>query len=385
MRGLAQPVTAGLVCAVVGFTSSFAVVLAGLAAVGATPQQAASGLTVLCLTMGLGSLWFSWRTRMPVTMAWSTPGAALLATSVAPSGGFGTAVLAFLVTGALIALCGLVRPLQRVVGLIPAPVAHAMLAGILLTLCVVPFAGLRTSPWALGPVIAVWLVLVVFLPRWAVPAALVAAVVVMVLDGSFGQVDMARALPHLTLVGPTTSWTAALGLAVPLFLVTMTSQNIPGMAVLGSFGYRPPLAPMLTYTGGATVVGAAAGGHAVNLAAISAALAAGPEAGPDRSRRWIAGVTCGVTYMAFGPLSALVAAVAVAAPAGLLTGIAGLALVGTLAASARSALEPEDTRMPAALTFVVAASGLTIGGVGAAFWALVAGVVATVLVRLRRA
>lgn len=373
---------AGIVCAVVGFTSSFAVVLAGLRAVGASPAQAASGLTALCLTMGLGSLWFSWRTRMPVTMAWSTPGAALLAASAAPAGGFGTAVLAFVITGTLILLCGLVRPLQRLVELIPAAVAHAMLAGVLLSLCVVPFARLPESPWALGPVIAAWLLLTVLRPRLAVPGALVAALVVMAVDGSFTGVDLAASAPTLTVVSPHLSWGAALALAVPLFLVTMTSQNIPGMAVLASFGYRPRFGPMLGYTGAATVVGAVAGGHAVNLAAISAALAAGPEAGEDRSRRWWAGVSCGFTYLAVGPLSALVAAVAVAAPAGLLTGIAGLALVNTLAGSARASLEVESTRFAAALTFVVAASGIAMAGIGAAFWALVAGLVAVTLQRV---
>lgn len=365
----------------VGFTSSFAVVLAGLRAVGASPTQAASGLTALCLTMGLGCVWFSWRTRMPVTMAWSTPGAALLAASATPAGGFGTAVLAFVITGALLLLCGLVRPLQRLVELIPAAVAHAMLAGVLLSLCVVPFARLPDSPWALGPVIAAWLLLTVLRPRLAVPGALLAALVVMAVGGSFSGVDLGTSAPTLVWVSPSLSWGAALALAIPLFLVTMTSQNIPGMAVLASFGYRPRFGPMLGYTGVATVGGAFAGGHAVNLAAISAALAAGPEAGEDRTRRWWAGVSCGVTYLTIGPLSALVAAVAVAAPAGLLTGIAGLALVNTLAGSARASLEEESTRFAAALTFVVAASGIGIAGIGAAFWALVAGLVAVLVQR----
>lgn len=377
--GLAQPLSAGLVAALVGFTSSFAVVLSGLVAVGASPRQAASGLMVLCLTMGLGTVWFSWHTRMPVMMAWSTPGAALLASSTLPAGGFRTAVLAFVITGVLIALCGLVRPLQRLVELIPVPIAQAMLAGILLPLCVVPFAGLQDAPGALAPVVVAWVLLVVFAPRWAVPGALVAAVVVMAIDGAFSQVDAVQAVPSLSLVTPNDSWTAALGLAVPLFLVTMTSQNIPGMAVMASFGYRPPLSPMLTYTGAATTAGAFAGGHAINLAAITAALVAGPDAGHDRARRWVAGLTCGIGYIAFGPLSALVTAVAEAAPARLVAGIAGLALIGTLAASARAALEADASRLAAALTFVVAASGLTLGGIGAAFWALVAGVVVTLL------
>jgi benzoate membrane transport protein len=153
----------------------------------------------------------------------------------------------------------------------------------------------------------------------------------------------------------------------------MTSQNVPGMAVLAGFGFKPPLGPFLAYTGTATAVGAFGGGHAINLAAISAALSAGPEGGRDPGRRWIAGVTCGAVYLAFGPLAALVAAVSTAAPAGLMLSIAGLALIGTFASSAAAALADDRTRVASAVTFLVAASGLTVGGIGAAFWALVLG------------
>lgn len=371
--GVGVPILAGLVTALVGFTSSFAVVLAGLVAVGATPAQAGSGLLVLCLTMGLGSALFSWRLRMPITMAWSTPGAALLAASARPEGGFGTAVSGFVLAGVLIALCGWLRPLGRLVAAIPTPLAQAMLAGVLLQLCIAPIQAAAAQPAAIVPVVLTWLVLVRLAPRWAIPGALVTAVVVMAVSGTFGELGGAQLAPHLELVAPAWDPAGIVAIGIPLFLVTMTSQNVPGMAVLAGFGYRPPLGPFLAYTGTATAVGAVGGAHAINLAAISAALSAGPEGGRDPGRRWIAGVTCGVVYLAFGPLAALVAAVSAAAPAGLMLSIAGLALIGTFAASAAAALADEPTRVASAVTFLVAASGLTLGGIGAAFWALVLG------------
>jgi benzoate membrane transport protein len=377
-------VLAGVVCGLVGFTSSFAVVLTGLRAVGADPEQAASGLLVLCVTMGLGCVLFSWRLRMPVTMAWSTPGAALLAAATVPSGGFASAVGAFVVCGLLLALCGLVRPLERLVEAIPKPLASAMLAGVLLTLCVAPFRAVVASPAAIAPVMVTWLVLVAVARRWAVIGALGAALVVMAAQGVFGRLDLGAAAPSVVLVLPTWDATTLLAVAIPLFIVTMTSQNIPGMAVLASFGYRPGIRGPLLYTGGASALGAVGGAHAINLAAISAALAAGPEAHPDRSRRWVAGVACGVTYLAFGPLAGIVTAAARSAPAGLIETIAGLALLGTFASAAAAALTDASTREAGAVTLVVAASGITIAGVGAAFWGLVAGVLVLVALRLAR-
>lgn len=382
--GTGHAVLAGVVCGLVGFTSSFAVVLTGLQAVGASAEQAASGLLVLCVTMGLGCVLFSWRLRMPVTMAWSTPGAALLVAATVPAGGFASAVGAFIVCGVLLALCGLIRPLERLVEAIPVPLASAMLAGVLLTLCVAPFQAVVASPAAIAPVMVVWLLLVAFARRWAVLGALGAAVVVMAVTGVFGTLDVEQLTPAVAFVAPTWDATALLAIGLPLFIVTMTSQNIPGIAVLGSFGYRLGMRGPLLYTGGATVVGAVGGAHAINLAAISAALAAGPEAHPDRNRRWIAGVSCGVTYLAFGPLAGIVTAAARSAPDGLIETIAGLALLGTFAASAAAALADPASREAGAVTLVVAASGVTIAEVGAAFWGLIAGVVVLGALSLER-
>lgn len=372
VSSIRAPVNAGIVSAIVGFTGSFPIVLTGLAHVGASPEQAASALMVLCLTMGLGCVIFSQRYKMPITMAWSTPGAALLATTAIPGGGFANAVGAFVVSGILLGLCGIVRPLKRAVEAIPTTLASAMLAGILLGICQRPFIDVLGQPLAIAPVMLVWLVLFRCARRWAVLGALGTAVIVAGVAGSFGRLG-SDVWPSPVFVAPHFDLATSVSIGLPLFLVTMTSQNIAGAAVLGAFGYRPPLGPLLGYSGAASTVGALAGGHAINLAAISAALAAGDEAGEDRDRRWIAGVTCGLAYMAFGPLSGLVAAFSVAAPTGLLTAIAGLALIPTFAGSATHALSRKEHREAAAVTFIVAASGIAIAGIGAAFWGLVAG------------
>lgn len=380
--GPAAPIIAGVVTSVVGFTSSFAVVLTALVAVGASSAQAASGLLILCLTMGTGSILFSLRYRIPITMAWSTPGAALLAATAAPAGGFASAVGAFIVAGVLIALCGAIRPLGTLIAAIPSSLANAMLAGVLLSLCVAPIRALAADPAAIAGVIAVWLLLTRFAPRWAVPGALAAAVAVIVIDGSLE--NLPALAPGIEVVTPSFSLSSAVAIGLPLFLVTMTSQNIPGMAVLASFGYRPPLGPPLVFTGFATVAGAPFGGHAINLAAISAALAAGPQAHPDPDRRWIAGVTAGAVYLVIAPLSGAIAAIAQAAPAGLLATIAGLALIGTFASAGAAALSDLRYRDSAAVTFLVAASGVSAAGIGAAFWALVSGGVYLLLMQTRR-
>nr|WP_265523623.1 benzoate/H(+) symporter BenE family transporter [Oerskovia sp. JB1-3-2] len=378
-----QPVLAGLVTALVGFTSSFAVVLAGLVAVGATPAQAASGLLALCVTQGVGMLWLTWRHRTPLTLAWSTPGAALLVSTGAVAGGWPAAVGAFAVVGGLVLLTALWPGLGRLVAAIPVPIAQAMLAGVLLTLCLAPLRGLADVPLLVAPVVVTWLALLRFAPRWAAPAALaVTLAVVGVVAVRGGTLAWADAAPAITLTAPTLTWQAVVGLAVPLYVVTMASQNVPGVAVMASFGYRVPWRETMTVTGLGTLAGATAGGHAVNLAAISAALSAGPEAHPDARRRWVAARTAGWAYLLLALASAGLAALVAAAPAGVVESAAGLALVGTFGAALAAAVSEVQGRTAAVVTFLVAAGGVTLGGIGAAFWALVAGlVVHTVLHR----
>lgn len=381
-----QPVGAGVVTALVGFTSAFVIVLAGLEAVGASRAQAASGLMAVTVLMALGSIVLSLSTRLPVTIAWSTPGAALLASTGAVAGGWSAAVGAFVVTGALVVLTGLVPALGALIARIPASVAQAMLAGIVLQLCLGAVTGMAANPWAVGPVVLVWLLTLRLLPRWASPLAFVAAAAVIGvhLARSGTPLEASALVPRLELTTPTFTIGGLVGIALPLYLVTMASQNVPGLAVMRGYGYEVPWQRAMLVTGAGTLLGAPAGGHGINLAAISAALAAGPEAGEDRSRRWIASVTSGTLLLPIGIASAALATLVALAPEGVVPAVAGLALVGTLAGSLRAALADPADHVPAVTTFVVAASGVAVAGISAAFWAIVVGVgMRLLLVRVR--
>ncbi|BBE46890.1 benzoate/H(+) symporter BenE family transporter [Rhodococcus erythropolis] len=377
VRSNSQPMSAGIVTALVGFTSSFAVVLTGLAAVGADATEAASGLLVLCVTQALGMLWLSHRYRMPITLAWSTPGAALLAGAGAVEGGWPAAVGAFIVVGIAIVLTGLWPTLGRIISAIPTPLAQAMLAGVLMPLCLAPIIAVRDAPAAVAPVILVWLAAQRFSKRWAVPLAFLTAAVVIGISlvTSDRVLDAGAMIPRIDLTAPSWTWQAMIGIAIPLYIVTMASQNIPGVAVMNSFGYTVPWRPSMIVTGIGTIVGAPAGGHAINLAAISAALAAAPTAHPDPKRRWIAAFTAGWAYLVLAAGAAAVAALVAAAPAGVVETVAGLALLATLAGALTSALSVASEREGAVVTFLIAASGVSILGIGSAFWALLVGLI----------
>lgn len=373
--GLAQPLGAGAITALVGFTSSFAVVLSGLRAVGASPAQAASGLMILCFTQGIGILLLSFRYRIPITLAWSTPGAALLASTGLVAGGWAGAVAAFAVTGVLIVITGLWQRLGSVVAAIPVPIAQAMLAGVLVPLCLAPVKALQTSPAVVVPVIVVWLVLQRYAPKWAVLVAFAVAAIGTGIDIAVRDrhLDLAAMVPTVEWTVPHWHWQAIIGIAIPLYIVTVASQNIPGVAVMRSFDYQVPWRASMLVTGIGTIAGAGAGGHAINLAAISAALSAAPSASPDPKRRWIAAATAGASYLVLGLASAALVTLIAAAPAGTLETVAGLALLATLAAALTGALSDPEHRMAGLVTFLVAAAGTSFLGIGGAFWALLAG------------
>jgi benzoate membrane transport protein len=373
MERLSQPVLAGILAALVGFTSSSAVVLTGLRAVGASPAEAASGLLALCATQALGMLWLARRHRIPLTLAWSTPGAAVLASTGVVHGGWPAAVGAFLVVGALILVTGLWPRLGGLIAAIPAPVAQAMLAGVVLQLCLAPVRGFASHPWLVGPILLTWVVLLRFARKWAIPAAFGVALVVVGVDAARHGGVHGALLPHLDWVTPTVTWAGLLSLALPLYVVTMAGQNVPGVAIMAAYGYQVPWRETMTVTGVGTVAGALAGGHAVNLAAITASMAASPDADPDPGRRWIASYTAGWAYLVLALMSAALTTFVSAAPADVTGAVAGLALLGTLSASLAAALSATEGREAPAITFVVAASGLSFLGIGAAFWALVAG------------
>ena len=387
MRGVLQPVLAGLVAALVGFASSFAVVIAGLRAVGASPGEAASGLLAVCLATGVTAVWLGLRHRMPIAIAWSTPGAALLVSTGALPGGFRIAVGAFLVAAALVVVAGLFGPLARWIAAIPTPVASAMLAGVLLNLCLAPVRALAQTPLLAGLVIVVWALLTRFARQWAVPGALVVAAVGVAVTRSDTPLDATGLRPTLDLTTPAWSLGALIGIALPLFLVTMAAQNVPGMAVLATYGYQPPLRAALVATGLGSAAAAPFGGHAINLAAISAALAAGPDAHPDPNRRWIASVTAGLGLATLGLGAGLATTLVVLAPPVLIEAVAGLALLGALGVALATALTSADAmaggREAAVVTFVVTGSGTTLAGIGSAFWGLIAGGALLLLFRFR--
>ncbi|WP_375432824.1 benzoate/H(+) symporter BenE family transporter [uncultured Friedmanniella sp.] len=373
-------VLAGVVTAVVGFSSSFALVLTGLTAQGASTAQAASGLLVLCLGMAVGMLVLALRYRMPLVLAWSTPGAALLAGGKGAAGDWPAAVGAFLVVAGLTALTGWWPWLSRRLAAIPGSIANAMLAGVLLPICVTAFTTLGRTPRYAAPILITWLVGYALLRRWAVPLALVAALVVVALTLD-ATPTTAALLPQLTWTTPVFDWRLVIGLAVPLFLVNIASQYAPGVAVLGTYGYRVPWRPTMLVTAGVSAAAAPFGGHAVNLAAISAALAASPETHPDPRRRWIAAVAAAGSNVLLGLASAAAAFVLTHSPPGLVITVAALALLGPLGAALERCLAEPDDRVAAVVALVATASGISLFGVGAAFWGLTSGLLVRAVLR----
>ncbi|MCS5720874.1 benzoate/H(+) symporter BenE family transporter [Herbiconiux sp. CPCC 203407] len=368
-----QPISAGIVSALTGFASSFVLVVAGLRAVGATGQQASSGLLAVCVISGLCCILLAWRFRMPISFAWSTPGAALLVAAAATTDDFGAAVGAFLVCGTLILLCGLWPALGRAITRIPKPLASAMLAGILFPICLAPITAAVEIPWLALPVILTWLVLFRFAPRWAVPAAMVVALVGIGVSAGPNALAGVSLLPQVTFVVPQFDPLVIVSLGLPLFIVTMAGQNVPGFAVMSTFGYTVPPRPALLASGLGTMAGSFFGGHAVNLAAITAALMAGPDSHPDKSKRWVATVTSGILFIVLGLAAGVATALISAAPPVLITAVAGLALLGALVSAVVSALENPAHRIPAIATFLVTASGVVIVSIGSAFWGLLVG------------
>ncbi|MCJ7993552.1 benzoate/H(+) symporter BenE family transporter [Rhizobium cremeum] len=367
----------GCLTAFVGFASSFAVVLQGLKGVGATDFEAASGLMALSVSMGVCAIVLSLWTKLPVSIAWSTPGAALLATAGVPEGGFPVAIGAFLVCAVLIIIAGLFKPLGKAVAAIPAPLANAMLSGVILGLCFAPFKAIAFDPLFGLPIFAAWAVVAAFKRLYAVPAALLAFVLVMAFgvelpDGAMANWAASLA-PPMELVTPAFTLPSLISISLPLFIVTMASQNIPGIAVLKVNHYDPNPGPLFATTGLFSLLSAPFGGHAVNLAAITAAMCSGEDAHPDPKRRYWAAIIGGVGYVILGLLAGAVTAFVSLAPPILIQAVAGLALIGAFYGSALAAFKDAETREAAAVTFLITASGVSFGGISGAFWGLVAG------------
>ena len=376
-------VIAGFVTVLVGFTGAGLIVFQAAQSLGATPVEIGSWLWALGWGMGLTSIGLSLRYRVPIVTAWSTPGAAMLITTTADVT-MPEAIGAFLISAALITLVGFTGWFERLIQHLPLSLAAAMLAGVLLQFGLNVFLAMQAQFVMVFAMFGLYLLMRRTQPRYAIIAALMLGVLI---AGSQGllQLEAVRlqwATPVFT--SPRFSLSALMGMALPLFIVTMASQNVPGVAVIRASGYTVPSSPLIGWTGVATLLLAPFGAFAINLAAITAAISMGREAHEDPHKRYIAAVAVGVFYIAIGLFGATVGSIFAALPQELVLAIAGLALLGTIGNGLVTALAAEKEREPALITFLVTASGITILGIGSAFWGLVIGVLALVVLRMNQ-
>jgi benzoate membrane transport protein len=369
--------TAGFVAVLVGFTGSVAIVFQAALSLGATPAEVSSWIWALGLGMGLTTLVLSLWLKAPVLIAWCTPGAALLAAAGA-GGHFGMAdaVGAFVVSGALITLCGVTGWFERVMGRIPQSIAAALLAGVLARFAIDAFLALQSAFGLVLLMLAAYLAAQRLWPRYAVVTVLAVGTAYAAAGGQLHVGALDGGLTRPVFVAPVFSWQATVGMALPLFVVTMASQNLPGVAVIRAAGYALPVSRIITATGVVTVLLAPFGAFAFNLAAITAAICMGPEAHEDPRRRYIAGVVNGILYCVIGLFGAAVTGVLTAFPRELVVALAGLALLGSIGGGLVAAVRHEREREAALITFLVTLSGVTLAGVGSAFWGVVAGAAA---------
>jgi benzoate membrane transport protein len=372
-----------VVAALVGFGGTLAIVVAAARAVGADPAQTSSWVTALCLAMAVSSSLLSVIWRMPIITAWSTPGAALIA---ATGGGIDLpeAIGAFLFAGALILLTASLRVVGDLVHRLPSAVASGMLGGVLLQFVIAPFASAPDLPALVLPLLALFLVVRLVSPSAAVLAVLVGGIALAWSLGLTGALPAGMALSSLRLTMPAFDPAALIGLGLPLYLVTMASQNLPGFAVLRAAGYEPPARAILAVTGGVSLLTAPFGAHTSNLAAITAAICTGPDTHPDPARRWLAGPLYGLCYLVLAAFGASLVELVAAMPPALIATVAGFALVAPLTGAMATAMADERQRFAAALAFAVTASGVAAFGIGAPFWGLVAGLAVLGLDRVRR-
>ncbi|MEU7579819.1 benzoate/H(+) symporter BenE family transporter [Streptomyces sp. NPDC041068] len=380
IRAAAPPsaVAAGLIAVTVGVTSAAALVFTAARAAGADAREISSWMLALGVGIAVTCVGLSLRYKVPVVTSWSTPGAALLATSLSGVS-MEKAVGAFVFSAVLIMVSGLTGWFARVMDRIPVPLASALLGGVLLDFGTGLFSQMGGSFAIAFPVFVLYLLARRLLPRYAVVVALGGGVVASVLAGGWHleRVRLSFAQPVFT--APEFDWKVLISVGVPLFVVTMASQNLPGVAVLRGSGYEVPVSPVLTWTGAAQAVLAPFGAFGLNLAAMTAAICTGDAAHPDRQRRYLAAVWAGVFYLCVGLLGATVASLLTAMPHALVLAVAGVGLLATIEASLASALSDPAAREAAVVTFLATASGVTLLGIGSAFWGLLAGVLTSVI------
>lgn len=370
---LRAPILAGTVASITGQAASTGVVLAALSALGATQAQIVSVVFMMLLLFGTLSIVLSWRYKMPISIVWSTPGAALLVSAGGLGFGFETAVGAFIVASVLIALTGLWPALGKLVTSIPKPIASAMLAGVIFSFCIAPFSAAGQYPLVVFPAILIWLVLYKLAQVWATPIAMLVLFGLTAIELNIA-ISVDDILPVAQLVAPQFSLVAIVSIGIPLYLVTMASQNIPGIAIMKSYGFEVPFRSVMLATGLGSLIVNFFGGFATNLAAITAALNANEQAHKDANKRWIASVSGGFVYLLIALLAGASISFVLQAPREIILAAAGLALFSTMIGALSSIVEEPNLRLPAVIAFLVASSGFTAYSIGPAFWALVAGV-----------
>ena len=378
-------VLSGFVAVLVGYASSAAIIWQAARAAGATTGQIAGWMTALGLAMGVSTLALTLWYRAPVLTAWSTPGAALLVTGL-QGVSIQDAIGVFIVANALIVLCGITGLFARLMKIIPHSLASAMLAGILLRFGLQAFNSLNSELILCGSMLLAWLVLKVIAPRYAVIAAMLVGIAIALVKGDIvtDGVNLSPVLPAF--IAPHFSLAHSISIALPLFLVTMASQNAPGIATMKASGYSLPVSPLIVFTGLLALLFSPFGVYSICIAAITAAICQSPEAHPDANRRWLAAAAAGVFYILAGVFGGSVTGLMAALPVSWIQMLAGLALLGTISGSLFQALHNEAERDAAIVTFLVTASGLTVFGVGSAFWGLVVGGICySVLTLFRRA
>lgn len=374
---------AGFVTVLVGFTSSAAIVFQAAQALEATPAEIGSWMGALGLGMGITSIGLSLRYRAPVATAWSTPGAAMLITTAAGVP-MAEAIGAFLLSAVVLTIAGFSGWFERMIDRIPVPIASAMLAGVLFRFGLDLFVAMKTQFAMTFAMFCTYLIFRRVLPRYAVVAALVLGMAIAAVQGLLQLDGIRLEFAQLIFTSPQFTWQSFIGVALPLFVVTMASQNVPGIAIMRASGYHTPISPLIGWTGAATLVLAPFGGYTLCLAAITAAICMGREAHEDPSRRYMAAVFAGLFYLLVGLFGATVGSVFAAFPTELVLAIAGLALLGTIGNGLATALSHEADREPALITFLVTVSGVALLGIGSAFWGLVAGALAIAIRQLSR-
>lgn len=375
-------VAIGAISVIVGFVSSVAILFQAAQAAGATPEQISSWVFAVCLGAGIASIGFSLYYKMPILAAWSTPGAALLITSLV-NVPMSDTIGAFIFSGLLMLIAGLTGWFEKAMRRIPVALASAMLAGVLVRFGLDVFVSMKTQPALVLVMLAVYLITKRYVPRYAVILVALVGTWMSIMQGQLHLAAVSFEFAHPIWITPTFSWNVIVGVGIPLFIVTMASQNLPGVAVLRNAGYHPPVSKIISGTGLLTVILAPFGGFSVNLAAITAALCSGPEAHAESSKRYIASTSAGVVYVLVAFLSSAVIALLTALPKELVWALAGIALFATIANSLLSAVREDSSREAAVITFLVTTSGVSLLGIGAPFWGLVAGIIALIAMKPR--